>query len=317
MSVTVKIAPLRELSHEEFYKIVLAREEVFVLEQKITLCPEVDEVDLRCIHILVEEDGALVAYARCFKEESEAFTAHIGRVLTTVRGRGLGALVMREALGACRNLLGAGEAVLHAQEQVVEFYKKCGFHVTGGSFDECGIVHYPMSRTIYEIRPAVSEDIPGIMPVLAAAKGIMRESGNSGQWVNGYPSEADIRADITSGIARVVLSAPSAGMHGGRIAGYFAFMPSPEPSYARIFDGKWLDDSRPYHVMHRIGSYPDARGVLSAMLDYAFSYDDNIRVDTHADNLIMQRLLSRFGFTRCGTILLSNGSPRLAYQRLQ
>ena len=37
------------------------------------------------------------------------------------------------------------------------------------------------------------------MAVLDAAKKIMRSSGNSGQWINGYPGEDIIRSDISSG----------------------------------------------------------------------------------------------------------------------
>ena len=52
---------------------------------------------------------------------------------------------------------------------------------------------------------------------------------------------------------------------GDKIVGYFAFLPSPEPTYARIYEGKWLDDMWPYHVVHRIASYPQAHGIFSSM----------------------------------------------------
>ena len=41
----------------------------------------------------------------------------------------------------------------------------------------------------------------------------------------------------------------------------------------------------------------------------------NIRVDTHADNKTMQRLIEKNGFTKCGTIYVKNGTARIAYQR--
>ena len=40
-----------------------------------------------------------------------------------------------------------------------------------------------------------------------------------------------------------------------------------------------------------------------------------LRIDTHADNHVMQDLVTRNGFVYCGRILLANGSPRLAYHR--
>ena len=49
------------------------------------------------------------------------------------------------------------------------------------------------------IRPAHKEDLKAILDVLDAAKGIMRASGNTRQWENGYPSEEVILHDIRKG----------------------------------------------------------------------------------------------------------------------
>ncbi|MBQ2544390.1 MAG: hypothetical protein II556_05510, partial [Bacteroidales bacterium] len=54
------------------------------------------------------------------------------------------------------------------------------------------------------IRQAVDADLPQIMDVLEAAKGIMRASGNTGQWINGYPSTEVITRDIRMGWGYVV-----------------------------------------------------------------------------------------------------------------
>ncbi len=40
-----------------------------------------------------------------------------------------------------------------------------------------------------------------------------------------------------------------------------------------------------------------------------------IRKATYEDNVIMHHVLSGYGFSHCGTILLSNGDPREAYQK--
>ena len=159
------------------------------------------------------------------------------------------------------------------------------------------------------IRPARREDLPSIQAVLKAARGIMRSSGNLQQWTDEYPSESVVLQDIASGVGYVVL-------YEGLVAGYFAMLPSPDPTYARIYGGEWLDDKLPYHVIHRIGSLPEVHGVFAAIMDYAFSVDRNIRIDTHRDNLIMQHLLDRHGFSYCGIIYLLSGDERLAYQRL-
>ena len=163
-----------------------------------------------------------------------------------------------------------------------------------------------MSRTIREARPT---DMAEIMKVMDAAKKIMRQSGNMHQWGEGYPSEAAITADMERDGGFVIED-------DGKVVGYFAFLSSPEPTYARIYGGKWLDDERPYHVVHRIASYPDTHGIFASIMGFCFSHDSNIRIDTHRDNHIMQHNILKHGFSYCGIILLASGDERLAYQKL-
>ena len=100
-----------------------------------------------------------------------------------------------------------------------------------------------------KIRHATAHDLERVMQVLAAAKRVMRRAGNANQWINGYPDEAAILGDIERGGAMVVED-------DGVVVAYFAFLPSPEPTYATIFDGAWLNDTLPYHVVHRMGAVP-------------------------------------------------------------
>ena len=148
-----------------------------------------------------------------------------------------------------------------------------------------------------------------IMTVIDAAKGIMRQSGNLHQWGEGYPSEDVITADMEKNGGFVVVD-------DDKIVSYFAFLKSPEPTYAIIYEGKWLDDTLPYHVIHRIASYPDVHGVFSSIMDYCFTHNPNIRIDTHRDNKIMQHIITKHGYTYCGIIYLASGDERLAYQKM-
>lgn len=159
------------------------------------------------------------------------------------------------------------------------------------------------------VRKAKFEDVAAIMSVIDAAKKIMRQSGNMHQWEGNYPSETVITSDIQKNGGFVVED-------DGKPVGYFAFLPSPDPTYAKIYEGEWLDDERSYHVIHRIASYPHTHGIFSSIMDFCFSHDANIRVDTHKDNKIMQHNLLKHGFTYCGIIYLSSGDERFAYQRL-
>lgn len=159
-----------------------------------------------------------------------------------------------------------------------------------------------------QIRPACSGDLPAIMAVIDAAKGIMRATGNLHQWVGGYPSREVIIADIDTAAGFVVID-------DNALVGYFAFLPSPEPTYAYIEGGAWLQQERPYHVIHRIASTPDSHGVFRSILDWCSAADPHLRIDTHRDNHLMQHCILAYGFRYCGIIYLQSGDERLAYER--
>ena len=121
-----------------------------------------------------------------------------------------------------------------------------------------------MSRIIREAKPS---DVADIMTVMDAAKGIMRQSGNMHQWGEGYPSEAVVTADMERNGGFVIED-------DGKIVGYFAFLPSPEPTYSKIYDGEWLDDTQPYHVVHRIASYQHPYRYSPRQQDYAAQHPE-------------------------------------------
>lgn len=159
------------------------------------------------------------------------------------------------------------------------------------------------------IRHACEADLAVVMSVIEAGKGIMRASGNMLQWNDGYPSEPVILADVAAGNGYVI-------EEDGQTVAYFALVPSPEPTYDAIYGGRWLDDEEPYHVIHRIASTAESHGVFDAIMEYAFSIDGNIRIDTHKDNHIMQHNILKHGFSYCGIIYLLSGDERLAYQKI-
>ena len=163
-----------------------------------------------------------------------------------------------------------------------------------------------MNRTI---RKATAQDMEAIMAVFDAARKIMVDSGNTNQWKNGYPSEEIVLSDMEKDGGFVIED-------GGQIVGYFAFLPSPEPTYSKIYDGEWLDNTLPYHVIHRIASSPDVHSIFKSIIDFCFARESNIRIDTHKDNHIMQHNILKHGFTYCGIIHLASRDERLAYQKL-
>lgn len=160
-----------------------------------------------------------------------------------------------------------------------------------------------------EVRKATIADIDTILHIVDEARVIMRENGNMTQWDNGYPSREVIAEDIAADHAFVCVMDQE-------ITGYFCLATGqdPEPTYNAIEGGKWLNEL-PYGVIHRLASGRKAKGIARSAFDFAFSKTNTVRVDTHADNLPMRNFLQKDGFTYCGTIYVSDGSPRDAFQK--
>ena len=116
-----------------------------------------------------------------------------------------------------------------------------------------------------------------------------------------------IERDIANGNSYLICE-------GKEVLATFALVEGPDPTYAQIYDGEWLND-KPYYVVHRVASSPKAHGVMRRILDFAFQHTDTLRIDTHEDNKTMQALLKKNSFSYCGIIHLGNGDPRLAFQK--
>lgn len=156
-----------------------------------------------------------------------------------------------------------------------------------------------------EIRPAMSQDLPRILELFEQARQFMREHGNPNQWGTHDPPREQIEEDIRREGSYLCL-------HHGTVVGTFAFLPGPDATYARLQSGAWLNDW-PYWVLHRVAA-PDApKGTGTALLQWCQKHADNIRGDTHRQNVPMQGLLQKCGFSQVGTLLLPNGSERLAF----
>lgn len=159
-----------------------------------------------------------------------------------------------------------------------------------------------------QIRPTDLKDLPVVMTIYDVARNFMRANGNATQWIDGYPSEEFIRQEIEDGHSFVCTDEQ------GEIIGTFCFILGDDPTYHVIYEGAWPNDE-PYGVIHRMATNGKQKGVAEACLNWCADRCDNIRVDTHRDNLVMQHILSKHGFRQCGIILVKNGTERIAYQR--
>ena len=86
----------------------------------------------------------------------------------------------------------------------------------------------------------------------------------------------------------------------------------PDPTYAVIEDGSWMSDGI-YGTIHRIAS-DGSGGIVRAAVEFGKTKCSHLRIDTHKDNLVMQHVVEKLGFSRRGIIYVSDGSPRIAYE---
>ncbi len=159
----------------------------------------------------------------------------------------------------------------------------------------------------YNIRHTTEADLAELMPLFDHSRQIMRDNGNNGQWVNGYPSLETIKDDIKKRVSYVITDNDT-------LVGTFAFIIGRDPTYEYIEGGQWLHDARPYGTIHRIASAEGRHGIFQACLDWCERQIPSIRIDTHADNRIMLQLMQKHGLRHRGTIYITDGSAREAFQ---
>lgn len=157
------------------------------------------------------------------------------------------------------------------------------------------------------IRLASMEDFDTISHIYKRARSFMAEHGNPSQWGTNYPSDALIMNDIQHSHAYVCVDSDA-------ILAVFYYAFEEDDTYRTIYDGNWLNE-QPYGVVHRIASSGTVKGTASFCLEWALSQCRNLKIDTHRENLVMQNLLVKLGFTKCGTILVEDGSKRIAFQK--
>lgn len=158
-----------------------------------------------------------------------------------------------------------------------------------------------------EIRKTTLSELDQVMSIYERARGFMAEHGNPTQWGTTEPKREKVEQDIIDGKSYVCVE-------NDQIAAVFYFAPGPDSTYLKIYEGQWLNEKN-YSVVHRIASAGTVKGAGSFCLDWAFEQCKNLRIDTHRNNLVMQNLLKKNGFSYCGIIYLADGAERFAYQK--
>lgn len=167
---------------------------------------------------------------------------------------------------------------------------------------------------LYRVRKADKKDLSRIYEIYAIARKFMRDNGNDAQWGEGDRPEDLLEEDIRQGTLYVLEEETDDKKKNlEKIHAVFVFMEGPDPVYTRIEQGKWMSDSE-YSAVHRVASDGTVHNILGQIMDYCKAKKPHLRIDTHEDNKVMQHVLEKYGFARCGIVYMPDRSPRIAYE---
>jgi predicted GNAT family N-acyltransferase len=138
----------RASTPEEMAGLRALRLEVFVREQGVKAEEELDSLDQAAIHAVAWDGREVVATGRLVLLSSGE--AQIGRmaVRAVLRRAGIGSDILR-FLEEEAQAQGLQRIILHAQTYVVPFYRQHGYRQEGVTFQEAGIEHILMRKTLF------------------------------------------------------------------------------------------------------------------------------------------------------------------------
>ena len=152
MSETVTITTKRfsDLKLEELYGILRVRSEVFVTGQKC-LYVDPDGRDFGSVQVFASKGERIIGCLRIYGKE--AGVVQIGRVavIESLRGTGIGRMMMRQAISHVTENLTDEKIYLEAQTYAIGFYEKLGFKVISDEFLDEGIPHKGMELLIERV----------------------------------------------------------------------------------------------------------------------------------------------------------------------
>lgn len=137
---------LDDFTAAQLYEVLRFRQAIFVVEQASPY-PDLDGLDHRAEHLLLQVDDALAGYLRLIPDRGAARVA-IGRVAVAAswRRRGLARAMMVAALARWRCDYPDCTATLSAQSYLVPFYESLGFRSTSAPYDDYGVPHLDMAQ---------------------------------------------------------------------------------------------------------------------------------------------------------------------------
>jgi len=168
------------------------------------------------------------------------------------------------------------------------------------------------------IRKTTTADIAEITEIYEQAKRALKADGVD-QWQNGYPNEESLKSDIENNMSYVVVEENG---NISEIVGTAALAFGIEPTYNKVFDGGWTTNE-PYGFIHRVAVSEKfkGRGIVASLfaeLERQAKKKNvhSLRIDTHRQNLSMQKAVSKNSYKHIGIIYLPDGAERLAFEKL-
>lgn len=169
---------------------------------------------------------------------------------------------------------------------------------------------------LLEFRRALPTDVAAIAAIIEQGRRSLQQRGVD-QWQNNQqPGVATLAEDVEEGQGYVVTA-------DGTVVATVALLPGGEPAYHQLLQGAW-HTSGPYLAIHRIAVATAHRGggVAGFLMQNIQRLAQQlglpaIRVDTHRDNLAMQRFLAKHGFAYCGEVhYAAEGLLRLGFEKV-
>ena len=165
-----------------------------------------------------------------------------------------------------------------------------------------------------EFRQAKISDLDQIVEIIELSKKYLKET-KVDQWQDGYPAKEDLIRDIESRNSYVLTNKDE-------IVATTVISLDGESTYNSIFNGEWITNED-YIVMHRVAVHDKykGKGIFKELIKEAEVLALNkgissIKIDTHRDNISMQRAVVKNDFKKCGIIYLEDGSERIAFEKV-
>ena len=131
----------------EYSQMVKLRDDLLRKPLGLTFTPEELESEKDNMLIAAYEDERMLGCCMLVEESTEAVRLRQMAVLNDLQGKGIGRALMHFAENLARDR-GYRTISMHARKNVVGFYERMDYRVTGDEFIEITIPHYKMEKKL-------------------------------------------------------------------------------------------------------------------------------------------------------------------------